>query len=453
MPIDDPFPEKPHGWCPDEVLDANPEWGTWGVDTGPDGVDLVLEADAMMSVFAAERFSRIDRFRRDALVDVAWRGQAAREIATRSMGLELAAALRVTEFTATRLLVHAEALVHRYPKVLTSLEGARVTVRHAEDIVDALDQVEPEVRSALQDDAVVLAETLPSGTFRRELRKLIDRARADTLAERHEAAMKTRRVCVEPGADGMAWLNILAPAVEIHAIHGRVTAIAKVLAGCDDETRTLDELRADVIGDLLIDGNTEALPPEARGIRPTVVITVPALALLDREPGAGAHAGVDTFGFASVEGIGPIPLDRARELCGGASGWMRVLTHPETGIVLSVGRDQYRPPESLRRLVKWRAGRCMAPGCGMPASRCEVDHTIAWEDGGATALTNLAPLCKGHHTVKHHGGWRVEQPPDGGGALEWTSPNGRRYRTEPERRTPFFTPARSASPHESPPPF
>lgn len=167
------------------------------------------------------------------------------------------------------------------------------------------------------------------------------------------------------------------------------------------------------------------------------MVTVPALTLLEAERDAqGPRAGV-----ASVEGIGPIPIKRARQLCGAADGWMRVLTHPETGIVLSVGRDRYRPPASLRRLVRWRAGTCMAPGCGMPASRCHIDHTLAWEHGGTTADTNLAPLCQGHHTIKHHGGWKVDQIPGSGGALQWTSPTGRTYRVNPERRTPTFTPS------------
>jgi hypothetical protein len=154
---------------------------------------------------------------------------------------------------------------------------------------------------------------------------------------------------------------------------------------------------------------------------------------------------------ATVEGLGPIPIGRARELCGGDATWMRVLTHPETGMVLSVGRTQYSPPASLRRLVKWRAERCMGPGCGMPASRCEIDHTIAWEHGGDTALENLAPLCKGHHKVKHHGGWHLKQIPDSGGAVEWTSPAGRRYVVEPERRVPVFTTHTPPENHEHPP--
>ena len=105
-------------------------------------------------------------------------------------------------------------------------------------------------------------------------------------------------------------------------------------------------------------------------------------------------------------------------------------------MVLSVGHDQYRPPPALRRLVRWRADRCMAPGCGMPASRCEIDHSIAWEHGGTTSLWNTAPLCRGHHIVKHHGGWTLRQFENG--TIEWTSPTGRRYLVEPERRVPVF---------------
>ena len=53
----------------------------------------------------------------------------------------------------------------------------------------------------------------------------------------------------------------------------------------------------------------------------------------------------------------------------------------------------------------------MAPGCGVPATGCRLDHTIPWENGGHTAVDNLAPLCQGNHTVKHHGGWQVEHSP------------------------------------------
>lgn len=91
----------------------------------------------------------------------------------------------------------------------------------------------------------------------------------------------------------------------------------------------------------------------------------------------------------------------------------------------------------------------MAPGCGIPATRCDIDHTIDWNLGGHTSLLNLAPLCEGHHTLKHHGGWTITHIPGTGGALLWTSPTGRRYRVNPERPLVTFTPT---GPPE-PPPF
>lgn len=409
----------------------------------PDALDLVVEVADMMAVFAAQRLARVDAMRREALEDAARHGRELTEVIERGVRLELATALRITEHAAGDLICRAEALVHRYPAVLASLGEAAMTERHAEILVSGLDEVEPELRDELLPQALELAEAQQVGTFRRSLRKLIDNARSITLAQRHEEALTQRRSAIEQVDDGMAWLHLYIPAVEAHAIHGRSTAIAKVIVAQDGETRTLDQARADVMCDLLIEGRTDAHPTEAHGIRANVVVTVPALALLTPDDAARSAAGIEP---AVVEGIGPIPLQRARELCGGAEGWMRILTHPETGAVLSVGRDLYRTPPSLRRIVKWRADRCMGPGCGMPASRCEIDHTIAWEDGGTTSLDNLAPICRGHHRVKHHGGWQVRQAPDTGGALEWTSPAGRRYVVEPERRVPVFRPTLDGDP-------
>ncbi|HWL76095.1 HNH endonuclease signature motif containing protein [Microbacterium sp.] len=426
-----------------------------------DAMDRVRETGDVVTMFAAEYFVTVDRARREALEDAARFGRELTGVVERGIRLELAAGMRITEHAAGDLIRRAEALVHRYPDALESLSRARMTVAHAEYLVDRLDELEPAVRDGLVAEAVALAEELPVGAFRRALRKLIEVHRSVTLAERHEAAVVRRRVVVEHVDDGMAWLSAYIPAVEAHAIYGRLTAIAKAIKAhdeaaatprqdatsrdCDaappDEDRTIDQLRADVLSDLLIEGDTIVHPVEARGIRATVAVTVPALALLAESDSARAAQGLAP---AVVEGVGPIPLDRARELCGSADGWMRILTHPETGMVLSVGRSQYRPPPMLRKLVRWRADRCMAPGCGIPASRCELDHTVAWEHGGETSLDNLAPLCKGHHTVKHHGGWRVRQLPDTGGALEWTSPAGRRYVVQPERRVPVFRPADAA---------
>ena len=406
---------------------------------GMDAVDLVVEAAGLVSVFTAQQYQRVDAMRRESRADAARHGYELSEVIERSIRLELAAALAVTEAAAGAMIAEADALINRFPGALDSLAHARITPRHASVLVEVMAAVEAEFHGELVPDAVALAEAHPVGTFRRLLRALVETVRASTLPERHERAVESRRAMVLPGSDGMADMLLRMPAVESHAIFERATRIAKTILKIEGEQRTLDQARLDVLTDLLIDGDTTHLPAEARGIRATVAVTVPALALLGHE-GAGV---------ATVDGVGPIPINAARELCGGAGGWMRVLTHPETGIVLSVGRTQYEPPAALRRLVKWRAGRCMAPGCNVPAARCEVDHTVAWDDGGHTGADNLCPLCKGHHTVKHHGRWRVQQIEGSGGALLWTSPTGRRYRVDPERKVPAFRPTDD----ESRPPF
>ncbi|MFJ6652597.1 DUF222 domain-containing protein [Microbacterium sp. NPDC091313] len=409
--------------------------GVWNPVIGEPGIDAIAwvqDSSTMMSVFAAERFVRVAALHREALAEARPFRGALPEMIERSLRVELAAALQITERAADRLLGTAEALTERYPSALEALRRGRTTPQHVELLAELVDTVEPDLRDSVVPTAVALAETCPLGAFRRRLRSLVETVRGVTLDDRQREALVRRRVVLEPSDDGMAWLLVHLPAVEGEAIMSRLDATARVLRYADGEERTLDQLRSDIACDLLIDGDVPSFPEAARGIRATVAVTVPALTLL----------GDAAAGPATVEGVGPIPLTRARELCGEASSWMRVLTHPETGAVLSVGRDTYRPPADLRRLVRWRSERCLAPGCGMPARLCHIDHQTPWAQGGRTELTNLAPLCSHHHVVRHHGGWVVRQLP--GGVVEWTSPLGRRYLVEPERRTPAFEPAGGA---------
>ena len=98
--------------------------------------------------------------------------------------------------------------------------------------------------------------------------------------------------------------------------------------------------------------------------------------------------------------------------------------HAETG---------YRPSRKLQHLVRARSARCTAPGCGRPAARCDLDHTVPWDQGGITCECDLAPLCRHHHKCKQAQGWRLAQPEPG--VLIWHTPSGRTYATGPTRYT------------------
>ena len=89
----------------------------------------------------------------------------------------------------------------------------------------------------------------------------------------------------------------------------------------------------------------------------------------------------------------------------------------------------YHPSRTLQHLIRARNATCTAPGCRLPAARCDLDHTVAWDQGGLTCECGLAPLCRHHHRCKQADGWWLEQPRPG--VLVWHTPAGRTYATAP----------------------
>jgi hypothetical protein len=75
------------------------------------------------------------------------------------------------------------------------------------------------------------------------------------------------------------------------------------------------------------------------------------------------------------------------------------------------------------------ADHSRAPGCDRPATACDIDHVIAFADGGPTHPSNLSCYCRTHHLLKTFWGWQARQLPDG--TLIWTLPGGHTYLTTP----------------------
>ncbi len=87
----------------------------------------------------------------------------------------------------------------------------------------------------------------------------------------------------------------------------------------------------------------------------------------------------------------------------------------------------YVPSNLLRHLVQVRQRTCFHPGCRRPAVRCDLDHTIPFDQGGRTCECNLAPLCRHHHRCKQADGWQLTQTKPG--QMTWRTPSGRIYQT------------------------
>ncbi|AZH84022.1 HNH endonuclease [Plantibacter sp. PA-3-X8] len=338
----------------------------------------------------------------------------------------LAMATRTPERTIQRATNDAERLINDAPAVLASLEAGRISARHAQVITDQLCDVPTAGRAAFLDQVLPEAERMTAAGLKNRARVLRERLHPESITARAVRSEADRRVEFEPAADGMAWVHLFTTAPIAQGIIERIEAAAAESRKAGD-TRTCAQLQADALAALALTGVTPddvmsspVLPHPIEvqeHIKPTVQITVPALSM----------AGVSDAP-ATLDGYGPIDPETAARIAVNAPSFTRILVQPETGTMLSVGRNQYRVPADLQRAVRLRDGTCRAPGCGRRARACDLDHSVAWQDGGATDVGNLACLCRHHHRMKHLPGWNLDHGP--GGVLDWTTPDGKHHRTE-----------------------
>ncbi|GAB3602197.1 HNH endonuclease signature motif containing protein [Microbacterium aureliae] len=408
------------------------------------------------------------------------------DLAHRTVAAELGAALRVSDRTVQRQLHEAERLVGGFPKTMASLAAGGISMAHARIIVEAGERiVRDELRAEYEDTVLPYAEAESASRLRPVARRRAQWFLEETVRTRHRVAARSRNVIVFDLDDAMSEVRAVVPSVLAHGIHDRLTTMARdvvdaqaqairdakvaaaaaesdarravgdTLAFDADEIqrltdaakqaravvddlvaarRSMNAVRADLLADLLLAGDPLAhvgtRETGLAAIHATVQVTVPVLSLIDSPLD-------DPFDATSLAGYGPIDPDSAKELAAGAPGWERILTHPVSGSVLAV--DRYQPSEKMRRHLRIRDQHCRFPGCRNPAARSDLDHTVDHAKGGATAHTNLAHLCRRHHTLKHHTPWTVVQ--QRGGVLEWTSPTGRVYPDHPVSGVQFATDA------------
>ena len=418
-------------------------------------------------------------------------GSGERELAYRSLRAELATVLGASERVAESQLDAAWSLRTRFAITHEVLSVGEISAAHARVIVDAGQRIgagsSPECvarREAYQREVLSFARQESVNRLRPIARRIAEQYAVESLDERHREEVRRRRVVVQEREDGMSGLWAYLPTVEAYAIHDRLTRIAREVeraetaagdgSAAGDETaagdenaagygsaaggvegsgarRARDEIRADVFTELLLGAEPSAVAcSRDEAVRARVQVVVPVTALEPEAGGvtaersaAGGRADMGRAGMgradgglvpvAELSGAGPIAVSAARSIAAATALWERVVVDAESGAVLQV--DRYRPSEQMRRLLAARDQHCRFPGCRVPLSRCDLDHTIDAARGGATSTVNLAHLCRGHHVLKHHTEWKVRQK--GGGDLLWTSPTGRTHADRPPSRVRF----------------
>jgi hypothetical protein len=110
-----------------------------------------------------------------------------------------------------------------------------------------------------------------------------------------------------------------------------------------------------------------------------------------------------------------VPVDPAQVLAAMLVGRLRRVVIDAAGVVIDLGRRSRLFTGGARDavLLGGVSQRCLWPGCEQPAGRrCQIDHSVAWSDGGLTRPDNGGILC-GHHNRHKARGYTVRRDPNG----------------------------------------
>jgi hypothetical protein len=388
-------------------------------------------------------------------------------------GEEIAAALTLTGRGADALLELATGLA-RLPQASALLAAGVIDRARAIVIVDELACLDLPQAAKVADRVLPRAGAMTTAQLRAALRRAILAADPTAAIRRREKAQKDARV--------EAWTETAGTA----ALAGRDLGPAGVLAAdsnIDTWARWLKDhgadgpltgLRAAVFLALLAGQSPDTLLPKASqagtsspggpgawpwpgGPASSVHLTMPLSAWAGQSDAPGEAAGLGPQDAGTCRDLATALATRddtrwcltltdhqgratghacARAGPGppgvGLAAWLAGLKIRalERGIC-SHQRETaaYRPPASLRHLIKIRDRTCAAPGCGRRAVRCDDEHTVPYDQGGRTCECNLSPICRRHHRAKQAPGWHLDQPEPG--VLTWTLPHGRSYKVTP----------------------
>lgn len=331
-------------------------------------------------------------------------------------GDEIRWALTLTRRAADSLLGVAYQLVECLPAVHEALRAGVIDLPKARVLVEETTALPEQAARRMVEAMLPVAGGLTTGQLRARLRRWVIAADPEAATRRQRRAVGQRRVEHGLDSDGAATLaGYHLPPDRAAAAAARIDALARAAKHAGDP-RTLDQLRADVYLDVLNGDHLAAAPVGGGGVE--IVVPLATLVGLSQEPG-------------DLKGWGPVVAEVVRKVVEGQRdrSW-RFSVYGEGGVLVGHGSLRRRPSARDAAFVKARDRTCRAPGCRTPAHRSDLDHTVAWQDGGPTVPGNLGVLCRHCHGYKHSAGVELSQPTPG--MFVWRTRLGHTYTTGPE---------------------
>jgi Domain of unknown function (DUF222) len=306
-----------------------------------------------------------------------------------AVGAEVAAAFRISLAMAGSYMRYALAMRERLPQVSAVFRAGDIDYRLFQTIVYRTDLItDPEVLAGVDAELAVRVSRWPSMTRGRlagEVDRIVARLDRDAV-RRHQERASDREVSIWESDAGLSEVHACLFSTDAAALNKRLDALAATV--CDADPRTRDQRRADALGALV--ARTDRLgcgcgsadcAAGGRAAGPVVIHVVAEQSALE---GRSATP-------ASVLGAdGLIPAQVVAELAKNAT--LRPLSPPPG----AEPESHYIPSAKLAAFVRARDLTCRAPGCDRPATECDIDHTVAYGEGGTTHASNVKCLCRLH---------------------------------------------------------
>jgi hypothetical protein len=122
--------------------------------------------------------------------------------------------------------------------------------------------------------------------------------------------------------------------------------------------------------------------------------------------------------LCEIPGVGPIPVERAREIMGEALTRLVITDGIDVTTVCTLSRHI---PAPVKVALLERDPTCVVPDCDR-TDHLEIDHwQVDYAKNGPTAWWNLARLCSHHHRLKTTKGFRLQGGP---GKWRFVAPTG-----------------------------
>lgn len=375
--------------------------------------DELSDADRVRYLKASERMVAVLQARSLQAVDSIHRSYQALEIQDAKdtydgATFELRGALRWTRRAAENELDFATDLTVRLPSVLALLRSGKIDRRRAKILVDGTIHLSVAHARLVAGEVQGEAGRLTTGQLAARIRRVALEVDPQSSREETKQAKEQRLFSTQHESDGTASIHLYGiDPLRAQELSDRINRIARGLR-FEEETRTMDQLRADVAVDLLC-----GTPSPAIG---KVHLTIGLADLFDPDVAAAAQ----------LAGYGPIFDDIVHQVTeSGLGSWDWTVCHPDSGMAVADGHTRRRHTASQRRRLLARHRTCVAPGCRMPTIGCDTDHTTPYSESGVTETEDSAPLCRHDHCVRHQTGWTYTHRPDGD--IVWKSPLGTTY--------------------------